>query len=210
VPETETHFKCACRHCAGHIEFPSSGVGETILCPHCGCQTILHAPLGPASDHAAANPQAPPRRKLFTIIIGVALLAAAGGVAAWCFLANRSAPPPAPGNTLPAKAAPSAPEPVVPVPPPDLWHGLFAGPVTLEKAENGDLVYAVGVLSNQSGRQRFGIKVQLDLLDEQGEKVGSAGDYVASILPGKEWKFKALVLERKTARAELVNVAEQE
>ena len=210
MPETESYFKCACRHCAGHIEFPARGVGETILCPHCGCKTVLHAPLSPASDGAAANPQAPPRRKSFTIGIAVALLAAAGGVAAWCFLANRSVPPPALGNTIPAKAAPSAPEPVVPAPPPDLWHGLFAGPVTLEKAENGDLVYAVGVLRNQSGRQRFGIKVQLDLLDGQGEKVGSAGDYVASLLPGKEWKFKALVLERKTARAELVNVAEQE
>ena len=86
----------------------------------------------------------------------------------------------------------------------------MAGPVTLEKAENGDLFYAVGVLRNASSRQRFGIKVMLDLLDDQGEKVGSATDYASSILPGKEWKFKALVMERTTARVELVNVTEQD
>ncbi len=86
----------------------------------------------------------------------------------------------------------------------------MAGPVTLEKAENGDLSYAVGVLRNESSRQRFGVKVELALLDGQGERVGSATDYTPSILPGKEWKFKALVMERSTVRAELANVTEQE
>jgi hypothetical protein len=140
----------------------------------------------------------------------VVVLAAAGGAAARQFLANRPTPPPAPGKTIPADAAPPAPEPVVPAPPPDPWHGLMAGPVTLEKAENGELFYAVGMLRNQSNRQRFGVKVDLDLLDDQGEKVGSATDYTPSIVPGQEWKFKALVMERKTARAVLVNVTEQE
>ena len=100
--------------------------------------------------------------------------------------------------------------PILPAPPPDPWHGLMAGPVTLEKAENGDLVYAVGFLRNDSSRQRYGVKVQLDLLNGQGEKIGSATDQVQSIVPGKEWRFKALVTERKTARAELAAVTEQE
>ena len=142
--------------------------------------------------------------------MAVAVLAAAGGATAWHFHASRPAPPPAPGKTTLPEGTPAAPEPVVPAPPPDPWHGLMAGPVTLEKAENGELFYAVGVLRNESGRQRFGVKVELDLLDDQGEKVGSAADYTPSILPGKEWKFKALVMERTTARAQLVNVTEQE
>lgn len=139
------------------------------------------------------------------VAIAVAVLAAAGGTAGWYFLAHRPAPLLSTEKAIPAKAAP-----VVAAPPPDPWHGLKAGPVSLEKAENGELVYAVGVLRNESDRQRFGIKVELNLLDAQGEKVGSAMDQVGSILPGKEWKFKALVMERKSARAEVASVTEQE
>jgi hypothetical protein len=137
--------------------------------------------------------------------MAVAVLAAAGGTATWYFLTHRPPPGLSPENATPAKTAS-----VVRAPPPDPWHGLKAGPVSLEKAENGDLVYAVGVLRNESGRQRFGIKVELNLLNAQGEKVGSASDQAGSILPGKEWKFKALVMERKSVRAELARVTEQE
>jgi hypothetical protein len=49
----------------------------------------------------------------------------------------------------------------------------------------------------------------LGLFDAQDQKVGSATDYTQSITPGKEWKFKALVLPRDVVRAELVSVTEQ-
>lgn len=86
----------------------------------------------------------------------------------------------------------------------------MAGPVALAKAENGSLVYAVGVLRNQSDHERFGVKVELSLFDAQDQKIGSATDYIQSITPGKEWKFKALVFPRDAVRAELVNVTEQQ
>ncbi len=84
------------------------------------------------------------------------------------------------------------------------------GPVTLEKAENGNLVYAVGVLRNDSTRQRYGVKVQLDLFDDNGAKVGTTTDYTQFIIPGKEWRFRALIVEHNAARAEITNVTEQE
>jgi hypothetical protein len=105
---------------------------------------------------------------------------------------------------------PAAAVAVVPVPPPDPWHGLRAGAVTLQKAENGDLVYAVGTLRNESDRQRFGVKVDLAVFDEQGSRVGTASDYTQSILPGKEWRFKALIIDKKAARAEVAKVTEEE
>jgi len=213
VPDPKTHFKCACQNCGGHIEFPASGVGQTILCPHCGWQTALQATLGASGDDTGAspsNPQSRPRRKFFAVGLAVAVLAAAGGTGTWYFLTHRPAPPLSSEKTIPAQAARPAPATVVPAPPPDPWHGLKAGPVSLEKAESGGLVYAVGVLRNESDRQRFGIKVELNLLNAQGEKVGSASDQAGSILPGKEWKFKALVMERKSARAEVARVTEQE
>jgi len=65
------------------------------------------------------------------------------------------------------------------------------------------------VLRNESNRERFGIRVELDLLDAAGGKVGTASDYAPSLVPGKEWKFKALVMERQIARAEVARVTEQ-
>ncbi len=207
MPEPETHFKCACQNCAGHIEFPASRLGENIRCPHCGWKTVLQATLGATVDTTAPsspNPQTPLRRKFITVGMALAVLAAAGGSAAWYFLAHRPAPHPAAGETNAAKAAPSAPAPRA-----DPWHGLMAGPVSLEKAESGNLVYAVGVLRNESNRERFGIRVELDLLDAAGGKVGTASDYAPSLVPGKEWKFKALVMARQIARAEVARVTEQ-
>ena len=84
------------------------------------------------------------------------------------------------------------------------------GPVTLEKAENGNLAYAVGVLRNESSRQRYGVKVLVDLFDENDLKVGTTTDYTQFIMPGNEWRFRALVVDHKAVRAELTNVTEQE
>jgi hypothetical protein len=39
------HYKAHCEHCGGHIEFPANLMGESVLCPHCYKQTVLH-PFG--------------------------------------------------------------------------------------------------------------------------------------------------------------------
>jgi hypothetical protein len=99
--------------------------------------------------------------------------------------------------------------PLVPAPPPDPWHGLTCGAIMLEKSKENGLVYAVGNLRNETGRQRFGVKVVLDLFDKKNRKVGSATDYIQWIDPNKEWKFKGLVTTRTAVRAVLASVAEQ-
>ena len=33
-----------CQHCAGHIEFDATRAGESVACPHCGQETLLHIP----------------------------------------------------------------------------------------------------------------------------------------------------------------------
>jgi hypothetical protein len=85
---------------------------------------------------------------------------------------------------------------------------LEGGPVTLEKAGEGNLVYAVGKLRNTSDQQKFGVKVRVDLFDDKGDKLGSATDYAASIDPGKEWEFRAMVVDRGAVKAELKEVTE--
>ena len=37
------YLKCACDHCAQFIEFPSHGLGQSVVCPHCGEATVLFA-----------------------------------------------------------------------------------------------------------------------------------------------------------------------
>ena len=36
--------KCICRHCKGHIEFPTEMAGDIIKCPHCQLETMLFIP----------------------------------------------------------------------------------------------------------------------------------------------------------------------
>jgi hypothetical protein len=100
------------------------------------------------------------------------------------------------------------PPPPVEVVPVDPWKGLMAGPVTLEKVGDGNLVYAIGKLTNASDHQRFGVKVELDVFDARKHKVGTATDYTPSIDPGKAWRFRALVTDRTAAKAKLTAVKE--
>lgn len=87
------------------------------------------------------------------------------------------------------------------------WNGLKSGEVAIENS-GGRLIYAVGTVRNESERQRFGITVDLDLLDAAGKKIGAATDYTQVIEPKKEWRFKALVTDPKTARAEITRIKE--
>ncbi len=71
------------------------------------------------------------------------------------------------------------------------------------------MIYAVGTVRNTSDHQRFGVKVELDILDAQGNKLGTATDYTQVMEPGKEWKFRALVTDRKATAAKLAAIKEQ-
>lgn len=40
----EEYTRCPCNHCDVLIEFPARGVGQRIVCPHCGLETVLFVP----------------------------------------------------------------------------------------------------------------------------------------------------------------------
>jgi hypothetical protein len=157
----------------------------------------------------------PPRRagaglgkKILRVILIAAIVVAAdvGGVY-WYHARHNPTPIPPPIVTAPI-TKPSAPVAVVPVAPPDPWHGLMAGPVTLEKTPGSHLVHAIGILRNTSDHERFGVTVQLNVYNEDNEKIGTATDYTSSIVAGKEWRFKALVTDRAAKSAQLTAVKE--
>ncbi len=108
-------------------------------------------------------------------------------------------------------AAATAQKEVVP-PPEDLLAkaGFKVSPIKLEKTPGSALVYAVGTVANTTDRQRFGVKVELDLLDAVGQRVGSATDYQQVIEPRGQWSFRALVVEKKAASVKLASIKEQQ
>ncbi|MGP8198847.1 MAG: FxLYD domain-containing protein [Limisphaerales bacterium] len=212
---SQGYSKCVCQHCGGSIEFPSEGVGNTVPCPHCKWPTLLVAAARPATVPVGGASGRKKRLGVSLVAAIIAAIAGAGFYWHWQLPQSPAGPALAPvaasqpdrGNTPASK--PAAPAVVAPVVPPDPWHGLVAGPITLEKASDGHLVYAVGHLRNTSDHQRFGVKVELDVFNAAGGKVGTATDYTPSIDPGKEWKFKAMVTDRAAAAAKLAAVKEE-
>ncbi len=75
-------------------------------------------------------------------------------------------------------------------------------------AKGSKLVYATGTVKNESDAQRFGVRVEVDLLDATGEKVGTATDYAATIEPRATWRFRALIVERRATSAKLSKITE--
>ncbi len=210
MAQPDNFAKCACQHCGGHIEFPSEGVGRKISCPHCGERTLLtrSAPVEIGGGCATR------RRIYWTLGIAAGLVAATGG--ALFYVNYRDAqqataapalPLPPPQTNPPVTTALPAPQPK---PPRDLWHGLKASKVTLDESGNGSLIYATGTLTNETTRQRFGVKVEVEIFDEHRRKLGSATDYTDLIEAGKEWKFRAMVTDKAAKSAKVTNVKEQE
>ena len=235
-----SHLKCPCQQCGGSIEFPTDGIGLSATCPHCGAETTLLAEatvetsdsLGALADPLlAAHPvdeasvESPepgsgervatnerPGSKRTLLWIALLLLALAGAAAIFIFK-DRSARPqtPAVNGQSPATNLEAAKSPAsAPTRAPKSIDDLKVGPITFEKSKGSSLVYAVGVLRNDSGHQRFGVNLELELTDARGNKAGTAKDYRAVIEPRQEWRFRALVLDSKAVSAKVAAIREEE
>lgn len=108
---------------------------------------------------------------------------------------------------------PSTPtNPPIATPPVDegnVQSDFRVSPIALEKQAGSSLVYAVGTVKNLLDKQRFGVKLELELDDAAGQKIGLARDYQQILEPGGEWKFKALVVGSKASSARLASIHEQ-
>ena len=237
MSETQ-HLKCPCQHCGGSIEFPAEGIGAAINCPHCGETTTLLAPLvDESSDHphvaedtaAASDPAemsgsnhepAKPKNRLvwLSLLVLVVLAMAATAfifkdrLAGWGKPVEDKTTPPV-GNLTPQLAtnaivATTNPAPAVTAR--KSIDDLKVGAITLEKSKGSSLIYAVGVLRNDSDHQRFGVTIELALSDARGNKSGTAKDYRNVIEPRREWRFRALVLDSKAVSANVSAIREEE
>jgi hypothetical protein len=216
--QQESYLKCSCEICGENIEFPAEAAGQSIPCPHCAQNTKL--------SQLAEQPLPSDRRRFRPALLAVVICAVLGiAMAIGIFAAKRSAETAEAAKPIPesevdvkvetkeeslknkrrkkanaksTKASQTAKE----------WNGLKATHINLKKTDNSRLIYATGTVHNKTDRQRFGVKVELDLFDAENAKLGSATDYVQVIEPKKDWGFKALVTDPKAVRAELTAITE--
>lgn len=197
------YLKGACQHCAGHIEFPAENIGMVVTCPHCHNETELEL-LRPPDQ-----PTIPLRALIWTgiavVVLGLGLGGALFALKRAQNWALRQKQPAVVAGTVPPPAQPASNLAGTNAAP---QEELTASDITIEKTPGSSLVYVVGTLKNPSARRRFGLKVQLDLLDSNGRTLGTASDYQPVLEPGAEWKFKALAMDSKTASAKLHSIQE--
>jgi hypothetical protein len=208
------YLKCACEKCGGHIEFPVEAVGTATDCPHCGQRTELVVETEPAPDFGAKW-----RRRLLVVVgiccLGVIVLEA--GLYYFKHKMNTNSIAPAKTGRAETAGNPVSPPPAetpaavdaVPKPPKAL-SDLKVSEIQLQKTKDSSLVYAVGTLKNESDYQRFGVKIELDLLDGRDTKVGTAQDYLQVLEPRREWQFHALVITPKAAKAVVASIKEED
>jgi hypothetical protein len=211
----ENYLKCSCKECGNNIEFPPAAAGQVVECPHCKEWTELKV----EDEEAVDGEDAPGKSKLSmlaAVAVGMVIVAA---IAAVIFFRARSktaveqpAPPlvkvtAAPTNLPPTNAAPA--KPVVVEKKPKSLDDLKVSAVQLEKAKVGSLVYAIGTVTNASEYQRFGVKVELNLFNSNGKKLGVTKDYKDIIEPHREWQFHAMVLDAKTTAAAVSSITEE-
>ncbi len=180
-----------CPHCQGLVEVPGDGAVGDLHCPHCG------ETLG-----------SQPRRSSAKWGLFFAVLIVAGGaviaLAYWTFTR--------PKKTA-AAAAPVAPVAAKQVTPAPKVATISTNNFTLSEIgfeKQGTLRYLRGALRNDLTRQRFAVKIQLDLLDANEGRVGSASDYRAVMQPGEAWHFRALALEPAAVSASVGSINEDQ
>jgi len=193
--------KGECRHCRGHIEFPTAAIGTTVPCPHCGQPTELTNPNLPGKTGVS-------RRQRLAIAVALCAAAAVPAIVLLTHKSNPSAnfvPSPLPLVQSNMLAAPAHPKPH----PEEVTNDFAIMPFKLEKTSGSSLVYVTGTIRNDSERQRFGVKVEFSLFDTNDNDIGTATDYEQLIEPHGAWQFKALVIESKAVSAKFNSIAEE-
>lgn len=195
----ENLLKCSCAHCGGHLEFPASTSGTIITCPHCGVETEL--------EDSSSDENSEKRFSTTFLVVGL-LVALGAAVFLWKkWQAKETNIPPVISQTNSVSGTNTAKKLVVPKEKNN--SDLKAGPVSLDRKNESTLMHALGTIVNDSEYQRFGVKVELDLLDARGARVGTATDYKSVLEPHQSWSFRALVVDAKAVSAKIATIKEE-
>lgn len=188
-------LKGNCEHCGGAMEFPAEHAGETAPCPHCQQTTTLLLALPPEETS--------PLRTRAIIFCTIALVILLAGVVGAQLAIKRAKRITGQSPQTPAAASNRLPDP-------SAAAGFRVSGITLEKTTNSTLTYAVGTVTDLARRKRFGVQVELNLLDREGKSCGTAKDYTTVLDAGGSWQFHAMVITPQAARATLRSITEDQ
>ena len=194
------YLKGECSHCGGRIEFPADAIGATIDCPHCGKATELMLATPPEESSK-------PRKAIIGTLTAILILGLglAGAMAA-LKRAQRLAAARQKERAAAIAVTNAGPQLVDVASQKEFQVSI----ISFEKTPGTSLVHAVGTVSNLASRQRFAVKVELDLFDASGRKIGIATDYQQVIEPHGEWRFHAPVINSKATAAALASIKEDQ
>jgi hypothetical protein len=195
-------LKCDCAHCGGHIAFPAEGIGSVIACPHCGADTELVLPE-PEVESTGLS-----RNVKWAIAAAAILVLGVAGIFVALSMARKIAHRPNIAAADPRSVA-ARPEHSAQASWLDHTNQFQSSAVTVKAQPGTTLVYASGTIQNGLDTQRFGVTVELELLDAAGAPVGKAQDYRAVLEPGAEWTYRALVVSDKAASARVTSIREE-
>jgi hypothetical protein len=182
-----------CQHCGGQFTFPAESVGLTSACPHCGRRTELLLATPPQ------EPTVPVKTMIYTALAVLILL---GGLVGAMIAVNRLQ------HTAQQRKSAAVPDrSTVPA----TTNGFTAAgfrisTITLEKTPGSSAVYAVGTIRNTAARPRRDLKVELELLNAAGQRVGTTAGQHSALEPNAEWRFKMLVEIPKVASARIISI----
>ena len=181
-------------------------------CPKCGQALAAGGRCGCGST-ARAKPKATAliRAGLFFVVVALA-------VGASLALSRKTARPPdgaistPPETTVTTDVRPAETVTVTNVPAaPKSVDDLRVSEVLIQRpkgARGSRLIYAVGSLTNTSMLQRLGVRLQLNLLNNKGEKIDETSDYQAFIRPGETWQFRAVVHDPLVVTGSVARIVE--
>ncbi len=171
-----------CSHCHGSLEYPAELIGPRARGPRCGQTTEL----------LLATPEGEPttsRKTVVWVVLGVFILALGLGLPLWGlhWAAQHK-------DRLSARGAPS----------------LGTSPLIVEQSSDGTGIFVIGSLKNNSARRREGVRVEFNLFDSAGQKVGAGTYYQTALNPGESVQFKAPAEARNAATARLVSIKDNQ
>jgi hypothetical protein len=176
----------------------------TAECPHCSQETELL--LARPKDEGGI-----PKRIIAWTVVTALVLGGGLGAAIYALKrAERWAEGKRQAITPVQTSNAAVANPVEPPPPdPIAQAGFRVSEIKLEK-ENS-VVHATGTLENVSTNVRYGVRIEFDVLDSDGKKIGTTFDMNRETIdPKAKWTFHALVLGKKAASVRATKVSEQQ
>jgi hypothetical protein len=222
--EKTIYLKCACGNCGEIIGYLSTAVGQTVECPKCKEKSQLPDPSAPNPAEPAAPEPKPVhkcgtcgaaldageltcgvctgRRRKLTLVWGVAsalILLSLGSLV--LFLLNRPAKKAPPATMMLTQPQARTPKSI---------NDLKAGRFTLQPKRADTAALATGDVQNISGNVHLRVRVDLDLLDSKGVKIGSVSDVISVFNARSTWRFLATVANPNATSVRFASIKEDQ